>query len=58
MSEKVSKTTKYAYCYSGIGRDMAYTLVSMFLMTFFTDAIGISNTEIWWITFILTIMNV
>ncbi len=58
MTNTVSKTTKYTYCYSGIGRDMAYTLVSMFLMTFFTDAIGISNAEIGWITLILTIMNI
>ncbi|MFA6890297.1 MAG: MFS transporter, partial [Bacilli bacterium] len=58
MNEKVSKRTKYAYCYGGIGRDMAYTLVSMFLMSFFTDAIGVSNWEIGGITIILTIMNI
>jgi melibiose permease/lactose/raffinose/galactose permease len=58
MNEKVSKKTKYAYCYGGIGRDMAYTLVSMFLMSFFTDAIGISDAEIIAISTILMIMNV
>lgn len=58
MNEKVSKKTKYAYCYGGIGRDMAYTLVSMFLMNFFTDAIGVSNWEIGAITVVLTIMNI
>ncbi|MDD4212790.1 MAG: glycoside-pentoside-hexuronide (GPH):cation symporter [Bacilli bacterium] len=58
MEEKVSKRTKYAYCYGGIGRDMAYTLVSMFLMSFFTDAIGVSDWEIGGITLILTLMNI
>ncbi|MDD3191916.1 MAG: glycoside-pentoside-hexuronide (GPH):cation symporter [Bacilli bacterium] len=57
-NQKVSARTKYSYAVGGIGRDMAYTLVSMFLLTFFTDAIGISNVEIAGITIVLTIMNI
>ncbi|HMM00980.1 MAG TPA: glycoside-pentoside-hexuronide (GPH):cation symporter [Bacilli bacterium] len=33
-SDKVPTRTKWLYPLSGIGRDMAYTLVSLFLMTF------------------------
>ena len=44
--EKVPKTTKIVYPVCGIGRDMLYTLFSLFLMTFITytmsDDIGAS----------------
>ena len=34
MNEKLDKRTKWSYCIGATGRDMAYTLVSMFLLTY------------------------
>lgn len=34
MGEKLNKKTKWSYCIGSTGRDMAYTLVSMFLLTY------------------------
>lgn len=34
MDEKLDKRTKWSYCIGATGRDMAYTLVSMFLLTY------------------------
>lgn len=34
MGEKLDKKTKWSYCIGATGRDMAYTLVSMFLLTY------------------------
>lgn len=34
MKEKLDKRTKWSYCIGATGRDMAYTLVSMFLLTY------------------------
>lgn len=33
-AEKLDKRTKWSYCVGATGRDMAYTLVSMFLLTY------------------------
>ncbi len=33
-----------------VGRDMAYTIVSMYLMFYYTDIINLSNSAIGWIT--------
>ncbi len=32
--EKLSKSTKWSYCIGATGRDMAYALVSMYLLTY------------------------
>ncbi|HPT34041.1 MAG TPA: glycoside-pentoside-hexuronide (GPH):cation symporter [Bacillota bacterium] len=50
---RVSKRTKWSYSLGGIGRDMAYTLVSMYIMVFFTDAIGLADWEIWAVSSII-----
>lgn len=34
MGEKLDKRTKWSYCVGATGRDMAYTLVSMFLLNY------------------------
>ena len=34
MEERLDKRTKWSYCIGATGRDMAYTLVSMFLLTY------------------------
>lgn len=43
---KVSKRTKYAYSIGCIGRDMAYTLFSTYLIVFFTNVLAISSADL------------
>lgn len=33
-----------------IGRDMLYTIVSMYLLFFLTDILDLSNSTMWWMT--------
>lgn len=45
-SNMVSKRTRLSFGYGCIGRDMAYTLVSSFIMSYLTLAVGLSNWEL------------
>ncbi len=42
----VSKRTRLSYGFGCIGRDMAYTLVSMWIMTYLTLAVGLTNWQL------------
>jgi melibiose permease/lactose/raffinose/galactose permease len=57
-SLKVSKRTKYSYSIGCIGRDMAYTLFSTYLMVFFTNVIKVSTAELIAIGVIIAIIRV
>jgi sugar (glycoside-pentoside-hexuronide) transporter len=50
MEKTVSKRNQYAFSLGTIGRDMLYTLVSMYLMFYLTDILQIPNSTLWWIT--------
>lgn len=43
---KVSNRTKFSYSIGCIGRDMAYTLFSTYLIVFFTNAVGLPDWEL------------
>lgn len=42
----VDKKSTNIYAISGLGRDLAYTLYSTYLMVFFTDALGVSDATL------------
>lgn len=42
----MTKRNSNIYTISGLGRDLAYTLYSTYLLVFFTDALGLSNAEL------------
>ncbi len=44
--EKVSLRTRLSYGLGCIGRDMSYTLVNTFILTYLTFAVGLSNSEL------------
>lgn len=44
---------RYMFGLGTIGRDMLYTIVSMFLLVYFTEVLKVSKTEVWWITGIM-----
>ena len=43
---KKNKHGVRVYTVSGLGRDLAYTLYSTYLMVFFTDALGLTEWEL------------
>lgn len=44
---------RYAFGLGTIGRDMLYTLVSMYLIFYLTDVLDLPTSTLWWITGIL-----
>jgi melibiose permease/lactose/raffinose/galactose permease len=48
-----SKRNRYAFGFGTIGRDMVYTMVSMYLIFYLTDVLELSTSILWWITGIL-----
>lgn len=44
---------RYTFGLGTIGRDMVYSLISMYLIFYLTDIVELSNTVLWWITAII-----
>lgn len=51
--EKESNRNKYTFGLGTFGRDMVYTIVSMYLMFYLTDVLELSTSTLWWITSII-----
>jgi sugar (glycoside-pentoside-hexuronide) transporter len=49
----ISNRNQFTFGLGTIGRDMLFTLVSMYLMFYLTDILQFSNTMLWWLTSIL-----
>ena len=50
---RVARRNRYTFGLGTIGRDMGYTLVSMYLIFYLTEVRNLSNTAMWWITGIM-----
>ena len=55
--DAAGRRNKYFFSLGTIGRDMLYTLISMFLMFYLTEILNISNTTLWWVTGIMFVMR-
>ncbi len=44
---------KYTYGLGTVGRDMVYTMVSMYLMFYLTDVLNLETNVLWWVTAII-----
>ncbi len=53
MKEDHCKRNRYTYGLGTFGRDMVYTMVSMYLMFYLTDILNLTAGDIWWITGIM-----
>lgn len=53
MKEEYCKRNRYTYGLGTFGRDMVYTMVSMYLMFYLTDILNLTAGDIWWITGIM-----
>ena len=49
---------RYTFGLGTIGRDMLYTMVSMYLMFFLTDILNLPDSTMWWMTGALTILRI
>lgn len=52
------KRNKYAFGLGTVGRDMVYSMVSMYLTYYLTDIIEVSTSVLWWITGIMLFARV
>lgn len=44
---------RYCFGLGTVGRDMVYTMVSMYLIYYLTDVLNLSTSSLWWITGII-----
>lgn len=49
---------RYTFGLGTIGRDMLYTIVSMYLLFFLTDILNLPDSTMWWMTGALTILRI
>ena len=58
LTEKVSARNKFTYSIGGIGRDMLYTLVSMYLFIYLSYYVGLDKGELIGITIVMIITRI
>ena len=44
------RRNKWTFGVGTVGRDMVYTLVSMFLVVYLTEVVNLPNDQLWWAT--------
>lgn len=49
---------RYMFGLGTIGRDMLYTIVSMYLLFFLTDILDLPDSTMWWMTGAMTILRI
>lgn len=53
-----SRRNRFTFGLGTVGRDMLYSLVSMYLIFYLTDILQLSNNMLWWLTGILLIARI
>lgn len=53
MDKSIERRNQYTFSLGTIGRDMLYSLVSMYLIFYLTDIVRLSNQTLWWVTGIM-----
>ena len=51
--EKTYKRNRFTYGLGTVGRDMVYTMISMYLMFYLTDVLSLETKVLWWVTAII-----
>ena len=51
--EKANKRNRFTYGLGTVGRDMVYTMISMYLMFYLTDVLSLDTKVLWWVTAII-----
>jgi len=58
MTEKAYRKNRWNFGLGTIGRDMLYTLVSMYLLFFMTEVVNLDDATMWWITGVLLVARI
>ncbi|HHX13258.1 MAG TPA: MFS transporter [Clostridiales bacterium] len=53
-----NKKNRYMFGLGTVGRDMLYTIVSMYLIFFLTDVLNLPDSTMWWMTGAMTILRI
>lgn len=53
-----TKRNRYMFGLGTVGRDMMYTMVSMYLIHFFTEVLNLPDSTMWWMTGAMTILRI
>ena len=56
--ETAAKRNVYAFGLGTVGRDMVYTMVTMYLIFYLTDILGVSSAALWWINGIILVARI
>jgi melibiose permease/lactose/raffinose/galactose permease len=54
----ILRRNTYCFGVGTIGRDMFYTMVSMFLLVYLTEVLDLSDSLMWWVTGVFTILRI
>ncbi len=58
MESKQARRNRIFFGLGTIGRDMFYSVVSMYLLVFLTEVLDLPDATMWWITGILTVLRI
>lgn len=58
MAKTKRNYNRYMFGLGTVGRDMLYTMVSMYLLFFLTDILNLPDSTMWWMTGAMTILRV
>ncbi len=56
--ETTVKRNRYFFGLGTVGRDMLYSLVSMYLIVYLTEILDLPDSTMWWMTGVLTVLRV
>jgi len=57
-SDKKRNLNRYTFGLGTVGRDMLYSLVSMYLIVYLTEILNLPDSTMWWMTGAMTILRV
>jgi melibiose permease/lactose/raffinose/galactose permease len=52
------RANRYAFGLGTIGRDMVYSIISMYLLFYLTDVVNVDTASLWWITGIMLALRI
>ena len=50
-------SNRFTYGLGTVGRDMLYSLVSMYLIVYLTEILNLPDATMWWMAVLLAFMN-
>lgn len=53
-----TKRNRYFFGLGTVGRDMLYSMVSMYLLVYLTEILNLPDSTMWWMTGVLTILRI